>query len=93
MLSLKEEPSGPGGRGGHSGTTIRVPNPRVEDETSGGREGMWGELQARFGGSPFLGENTCGRKAGMGEWGPGALGGTVGPRRGARRNHTLPYIP
>lgn len=81
------------GHGGHSGTTINVPDPWLEDETSGGRERMWGGLQARFGGSPFLNEDARGHKAGMGKRGPGALGGTVGPRRGARRNHTLPYIP
>ena len=55
------------GHGGHSGTTISVPDPWVEDETSGGRERMWGGLQARFGGSLFLNEDARGHKAGMGK--------------------------
>ena len=43
------------GHGGHSGTTINVPDPWVEDETSGGRERMWVNLSTEGSSARLLG--------------------------------------
>lgn len=89
MLSSNEELSLGDGHGGHSGTTVSVPDPWWMKPQEGEKCGEDSRQDSEA--LPFLNEDARGRKAGWGRRARVALGGTVGPRRKATTTHFLTF--